>query len=435
MWTSRLRSRSSKSSHYLPVAGSTSPSPSTSSRDTSKGAKDKKSRSNANSPGTKRRSTMNSRDAAYDEEKLLRRAIEESKDDNKSVTDDSGSRRGKRSRSIGEVNKQGAKRQRTSSQSPSTISKLSAPNSYQPSDDESKAKAVANGNQKKTRTATRSQRDKEAEVVEQESEKEANQETVTRRKSRHERRKGDDAEPSEQASPAKPATAQASLVVPDTPTTQPANTSKQPARKTGRPPARRGRLGRNQYTRDRDLANGDNTTAVSNSPRRGQSRDDGHADSPLGGSANGMQTNGGESGKPSKPRYMNPNRTTMNDMRRRVAAILEFISRMQVEMAASGEQATPPDGNGNGAAARLAEAANSLELVTTTVRAEAEAIDDAERVNGGGAVNTAANTTTPAKVEKPIKREFKDLASVEMMDVLTRELLKWQQEYGKYGDK
>lgn len=46
---------------------------------------------------------MNSRDAAYDEEELIRRAIEESKEDTKSLPDDTSSRRGKRSRSESEA--------------------------------------------------------------------------------------------------------------------------------------------------------------------------------------------------------------------------------------------------------------------------------------------------------------------------------------------
>lgn len=46
---------------------------------------------------------MNSRDAAYDEEELIRRAIEESKEDNKSTTDEIAIRRGKRSRSDSEA--------------------------------------------------------------------------------------------------------------------------------------------------------------------------------------------------------------------------------------------------------------------------------------------------------------------------------------------
>lgn len=46
---------------------------------------------------------MNSRDAAYDEEEQLRRAIEESKEESKSVLGDSGNRRPKRTRSDDEV--------------------------------------------------------------------------------------------------------------------------------------------------------------------------------------------------------------------------------------------------------------------------------------------------------------------------------------------
>jgi hypothetical protein len=46
---------------------------------------------------------MNSRDAAYDEEEQLRRAIEESKEETRMSHDDVGSRRTKRSRSDSEV--------------------------------------------------------------------------------------------------------------------------------------------------------------------------------------------------------------------------------------------------------------------------------------------------------------------------------------------
>jgi hypothetical protein len=45
---------------------------------------------------------MNSRDAAYDEEELIRRAIEESKEDNNGDGEE-GSRRSKRSRSDSEA--------------------------------------------------------------------------------------------------------------------------------------------------------------------------------------------------------------------------------------------------------------------------------------------------------------------------------------------
>lgn len=231
---------------------------------------------------------------------------------------------------------------------------------------------------------------------------------------------------------------------PDTPdvTAEP-GTSKTATRKSGRP-ARRGRVGRNQYTRDRDINGGEGNYANGNSPRRGQSRDGANGGSPTGGhtGANGVHLNGGESGKPSRPRHMNPNRTSMNDMRKRVAAILEFISRMQVEMAASGEQATPPNGGGESSTSTGGEAsggknsssnsnavAAAVSLVQGIVGEHSETIvngDSAEQQQQGG-------TSQGAEASKT--KNFKDLSSVEMMDVLTRDLLKWQQEYGKYGEK
>ncbi|KAM5444858.1 Histone deacetylase complex subunit [Microsporum ferrugineum] len=435
MWASRLRPRSQKSSQYLPVAGSTSSASSTTSRGSAK-TKDKKSKSNDTSPRTKRR-TMNSRDAAYDEEELLRRAIEESKEDTASLVEETGSRRGKRSRSVSEINKQAAKRQRTSSPSPSSRSKPSRRNTRSPSEEETKSKtASVNGNQKKTR-ATRNQREKEVEP-EPEPEKDAVPEPVSRRKGRADRRKGEDSEPPETASPSKPTSNAPAQSAPDTPTAS-TPVPKPATRKSGRPPARRGRLGRNQYTRDRDPPNGA-TDTTSNSPRRGQSRDDGNTgDSPTSApnaGPNGLYPANGESGKASRPRYMNPNRTTMNDMRRRVAAILEFISRLQVEMAASGEQPTRPPGDSTSTmattsrdmAATIAKAEALLNGLTTNGVSSAESQSSSE-------TQVAPTSAPSAAAAAGSDRDFKDLTSGEMMDVLTRGLFKWQELFGKYGDK
>lgn len=188
---------------------------------------------------------------------------------------------------------------------------------------------------------------------------------------------------------------------PETPaTTQEPAAPRPSTRKSGRPPARRGgKLGRNQYTRDREL-NGTTETNHVNSPRRGQSHDTG-GDSPR------VRSNGEV--KPSRPRQINPQRTTMAEMKRRVAGILEFISRMQVEMAVSGESTTPngnANGNGNGNGALLKSMVDQIEKAT----------DESTGKEGED-------------------KDFKDLSSVEMMDVLTRHLLKWQQEYGKAGER
>lgn len=111
----------------------------------------------------------------------------------------------------------------------------------------------------------------------------------------------------------------------------------------------------------------------------------------------------------------------MAEMKRRVAGILEFISRMQVEMAVSGESASTPSGNGdqpNGA------------LIKNMV----DQLESATAPSDGGE-SGAASAATDGDGNQPKERNFKELSSVEMMDVLTRHLLKWQQEYGKFGEK
>jgi len=208
-------------------------------------------------------------------------------------------------------------------------------------------------------------------------------------------------EPS-QPSPGTPAPSAAQEPAPSRPST----------RKSGRPPARRGgRVGRNQYTRDRDMNGNGLDVGLTNSPRRGASHDNG-ADSPR------PHVNGGESGKPSRPRYMHPQRTTMNEMKRRVAGILEFISRMQVEMAVAGENSSLA---GNGDRPNGAAGTADLESGMPPSTAASE---------GGESGPTTDGEPQPSK-----EKEFKELSSVEMMDVLTRHLMKWQQEYGRFGER
>ncbi len=182
-------------------------------------------------------------------------------------------------------------------------------------------------------------------------------------------------------------------------------------RKTGRPSTRRGRIGRNQYTQDREHhtnVNGDHD----GSPLRSQSGE-GAEDHPVG--ANSTNTMG-DSGKPSKARYLNPHRTSMNEMKRRVAAILEFISRTQLEMA--GEQA--PSGTNGGGAIHGGSSSGAL------IAGLADEVRPMLALNGGGASD---------EEKRGSEKDFAMLSSMEMMDVLTRNLVLWQKEYGKYGEK
>lgn len=221
--------------------------------------------------------------------------------------------------------------------------------------------------------------------------------------------------------PPEPEPSQAS---PNTPTPQEPAPVRPSTRKSGRPPARRGRVGRNQYTKDRDTNGNGDVGYMANSPRRGQSHEVG-GDSPrLGYSGvNGAHVNGGESGRPSRPRHMHPHRTTMNEMKRRVAAILEFISRMQVEMAVSSENSSTPTGNGDRAQGLLLKSmVNQIE-------------NDMPSARSDGGESGPATTDGGYGESTNHERDFKELSSVEMMDVLTRHLLKWQQEFGKFGER
>ena len=95
-----------KFSRYLPVQENTSPpsSPPPAAQESSfrKSKESRASRLNAEIAAGKRRSTMNSRDSAYDEAEQLRRAIEESKKEAGATSTDTSARKGKRSRSESE---------------------------------------------------------------------------------------------------------------------------------------------------------------------------------------------------------------------------------------------------------------------------------------------------------------------------------------------
>lgn len=100
-----MRSRQ-KYSQYLPLyqeaSRPTSSRAASFSNDGTRSPRGKNGRASSALQSAKRRSTMNSRDAAYDEEEQLRRAIEASKGEKSAESIDGGARRGKRSRSDSE---------------------------------------------------------------------------------------------------------------------------------------------------------------------------------------------------------------------------------------------------------------------------------------------------------------------------------------------
>lgn len=87
---------------------------------------------------------------------------------------------------------------------------------------------------------------------------------------------------------------------------------------------------------------------------------------------------------------------TMVDMKRRVAAIMEFISRTQVDLAAE-------------AACQTSSSSSSGDTSPQKPTSE---------VNEGGTADEMVST-----------KDFRDLSCIEMMDVLTRDMVKWQNHY------
>ena len=227
-----------------------------------------------------------------------------------------------------------------------------------------------------------------------------------------------------------------------TPSHPPASNPAGPQRKGERTQARRGRVGRNQYTRDRDLArdaaNGDRDLSAT---ARSQSRD-GPVKDDNGSAVNTAAVTAGpngEAGRSNRTRHPNPQRTTMNDMKRRVAAILDFISRIQVEMAGEQTPLTAVSAAVLTSSTMVTTAKNLLgDLQKMTLANDAGSSSGSSNHTATMAAGTAvaaADMHGDPKAQSTFEKEFDQLTSLEMMDVLTRKLVLWQKEYGKWGDK
>ncbi|KAL2757819.1 hypothetical protein ACRALDRAFT_2025529 [Sodiomyces alcalophilus JCM 7366] len=487
-------------SNYLPLGRPSRTTSRATSKDSARSPKESTNknggRASSTTQSSKRRSTMNSRDAAYDEDEQLRRAIEASKEDAPHEQPDTASRRPKRGRSDSAENQSNLKRQRTSSSASPPPEKTAAV------EDGSEEEEVGrNGTGSKKSRNGRNQKEK----AEREDRERQRTENTTKKKGRADRKQaevvadsapvkdtkktqlgpGSDASEEVPMAPSRPATkvsaeppqstpASAPAVAEDdppatatapspqvppspapaprpapapTPAAAPApasaSASAPPAPPPPAPPAdpvpspvptpdpaptvqtntasthkkstrnqKRGK-GRNQYTRDREDAD-------HQSPARSMSRDMTRPadDHPPGGSSKASTSENTRHG--GRGRAAAHSKMSMNDMKRRVAAFLDFISKTQIEMAGestSGSRGTPSSSG-------------------------QPSPRDPEP--SGPSINTNANTNMNGKPDDGVKdpvngvsageapakeTEFQDLNCVEMMDALTRDLLKWQKHY------
>ncbi|RSL49619.1 hypothetical protein CEP51_015463 [Fusarium floridanum] len=340
---------------------------------------------------------MNSRDRAYEDEQLLR-AIEASKEDAPHDAPEALTRRAKRGRSDSEDHTN-VKRQRTSSRSASPPAQPVEATSREESDEESSTRSGAKkARNNKTQKAKTEKEDKERQ----------RQEAADKRKGRAERRRGEDSDPSEETpvAPVKPPAAKSieTPIVTETPApVQPAPdtppTSHPPATNThkrgGRNTHKKGK-GRNQYTRDRD--------ADGESPARSMSRDiqkNGDESTP------GHSKSTNEHHRHGKSKAAPHHKLSMMDMKRRVGAIMDFISRTQVDLAAE----ALPVPNGATSSGRVSPQKTPIPQSVSRPESQSTAVE-----NG-------------STRESSHDKDFKDLNCMEMMDVLTRDMVKWQSQY------
>lgn len=298
-------------------------------------------------------------------------------------------------------------------------------------EDSDEEASTRNGQPKKARSA-RTHREKS----EREERDRQRAEAANRRKGRADRRRaegttpanptkdseahvGTESDPSEEAplAPARPTIKPSTeLAAPieappssaPTPDTPPANQAPVGSshKKTSRNTLKRGK-GRNQYTKDRD--------EHEDTPARSMSRDIGrnHDDHTGAGTSKHSGTDHSRHGPKSKANSAH-SKVSMNDMKRRVTAFLDFISKTQVELAG---EALP--------------GSRSSQNSSQQQSPRATAAPDASKTNGAPSTEMKGSPVTNGAAHEngSESKEFKALNCVEMMDVLTRDLLRWQNQY------
>ena len=114
----------------------------------------------------------------------------------------------------------------------------------------------------------------------------------------------------------------------------------------------------------------------------------------------------------------------MNEMKRRVAAILEFVNKMQ------GDKGSQNNSYGSSSGPSGSRSPNGVLKNNSNGGTTNGNVQPAALLQGLEAGLSAAQVNG-----ERAEREFRDMPSGDMMHVLTRELVGWQSLYGKYGEK
>ncbi len=147
----------------------------------------------------------------------------------------------------------------------------------------------------------------------------------------------------------------------------------------------------------------------------------------------------GESGRSSKAKT-HPARTTINEMKRRIAAILEFVGRMQTERTAQAVVQHSASANGSGGSSKGTNTPNGLSKSSSGSSLSASAVNllpTASLVRAVEAGLKEIQVTMGGEDEVHVnmmdENEFRTMGSVDMMETLMKELVQWQTVFGVYS--
>jgi hypothetical protein len=121
----------------------------------------------------------------------------------------------------------------------------------------------------------------------------------------------------------------------------------------------------------------------------------------------------------------------MNEMKRRVAAILEFVNKMNGDK--NGDKNSAQNSHGSSSDPSGSRTPNGV--VTQSSGGGNMANGDVQPAAAALLKGVDVGLSAAQILGEKAEREFRDMASGEMMYVLTRELVGWQSMYGKYGEK
>lgn len=148
--------------------------------------------------------------------------------------------------------------------------------------------------------------------------------------------------------------------------------------------------------------------------------------------------------RPSRPKHMNPNRTSMNEMKKRVAGILEFVTKAQEEAsrrAASATSASEADASEAEGKAESQTEGKTRGRFSPSSKASprgsnASAATSAAKMNGAnGGPHALVNGTGNGKmsVSSDGSADFASLSSLDMLRILKARLTGWESEFGRWG--